>query len=196
MKNKKFLTLNQFNIVGDKIEVDFNIIKKYKNVEEIILKNFDITDEKIDIINSFDKIKKVALINCKMYNVNVSLKVETLELDNCILNKRIFSNNIKYLYIQNCDNIDINDLICLNLKTLLIECTKIYNLIKIEEITSLENLYLNEIELNQDINYTKLINLKKINLDGSKIFDKENYLKQFKNQNIEISFEKENNRID
>lgn len=195
MNDKKFLTLNQYNIIGQKNEIDFNEIKKYEKLEELIIKNYEINDEIFQLINSLEKIKRVSLINCKINTTRALSKIETLELDNCIMRKSLFSSNIKNLYIQNCSNIDICDFENLNLKSLRIENTKTTNLNKIDEFIELENLYLNEIDLNVYINYDKLINLKRLNLNGSTVVDKDEFLKQFENRNIEISFTKENNRI-
>lgn len=195
MNDKKFLTLNQYNIIGQKNEIDFNEIKKYEKLEELIIKNYEINDEIFQLIDSLEKLKSVSLINCTIKTTKTLSKIETLELDNCIIRKSLFSSNIKNLYIQNCSNIDICDFENLNLKSLRIENTKTTNLNKIDEFIELENLYLNEIDLNVYINYDKLINLKRLNLNGSTVVDKDKFLKQFENRNIEISFTKENNRI-
>ena len=193
--DEKSLTLNQYNIAGERVNANFNELKNYEDLEEIIVKNFEIDDEKILIINGIEKLKKVVLINCKI-STNTSLKyIKTLKLDNCVLNKTSLLENIENLYIENCSAINLADFEKLNLKSLRIENTKTSNLSKIEQFVNLENLYLNEIDLNEYINYDKLIKLKRINFDGSNVKNKEEYLKQFENRDVEVSFTNDNKMI-
>lgn len=186
----KSLTLNNYNIVGKKIDVDINIIKENLDIEDIIIKNFVVNDEIITLLNKCKKLNRIVLINCDIKN-NIKLKrICILELINCsINNSSIFADSMDHLTIDCCDKIDISYIKNLKIQILKIIDTKVLNLNIIDEIITLKYLYLIGIKLNENINYEKLIKLKELNLSYSEILNKEAYLKQFKNKKIKVTFE-------
>lgn len=186
----KSLTLNNYNIVGKKIDVDINIIKENLDIEDIIIKNFVVNDEIITLLNKCKKLNRIVLINCDIKN-NIKLKrICILELINCsINNSSIFADSMDHLTIDYCDKIDISYIKNLKIQILKIIDTKVLNLNIIDEIITLKYLYLIGIKLNENINYEKLIKLKELNLSYSEILNKEAYLKQFKNKKIKVTFE-------
>ena len=131
MKTKeiKTLTINQYNIIGEKQEVDFSTVSKYKNLEELFIKNFEITDENINIINSLKNIKRIVLVNC-ILNITLEMpKVESLRLNNCKnAYKCTFNESTTKLYLENCDRINVKSIENLNLQALRIENTLTENL--------------------------------------------------------------------
>ncbi|MBO5349620.1 MAG: hypothetical protein J6A89_07385 [Clostridia bacterium] len=119
------------------------------------------------------------------------MKIKILELSNCYFTNigKVFK-NVEILQLRDCKNIDINHILNFKLQTLKILNTKIINFRSIQNIDTLENLYLNEVDLNNELNYEKLTKLKKINFDGSFINNKKEFLSQFETKNINISFSK------
>ena len=67
---------------------------------------------------------------------------------------------------------------------------------QIENFNNLENLYLIDIDLNEEINFDKLKNLKIANFNSSRVKNKAEFLKQFENRNIKVSFEEKNNNLE
>ncbi|MBO5349621.1 MAG: hypothetical protein J6A89_07390 [Clostridia bacterium] len=80
-KEEKFLTINNYNIIGRKTDIDINIIKQYPKLEEIKIKNFDISNELIELLNNLQNLKKIFLVNCtinanKTINENKNIRIK------------------------------------------------------------------------------------------------------------------------
>lgn len=121
---------------------------------------------------------------------------ETIRFDNCKnIHNCILKKQIIRLYIENCDYIDLRDIENLDLNALRIKNTLVKNLGKISNIESLEYLYLNDIYIKEKIDYGMLKRLKRLNLNGSYVDNKEKYLEQFHNCNFDFDFEDEDIRI-
>lgn len=195
MENKS-ITLSQLNIIGEKIEVDIEKLAENTELEDIVIKNFDVNNKLINILNTMKKLKKAWFINCNFIN-DIQLKnINSLKLENCNkINMQLFENTIEHLYIIECKEIDINKIKHLNLITLGLEKEDVKNLKMVEQFENLENLYLQEIDLNDNINYLKLNKLKRVNFNGSKVEDKNEFIEKFKDRNIEISFMDKNLKI-
>ena len=67
---------------------------------------------------------------------------------------------------------------------------------QIENFNNLENLYLIDVDLNEEINFDKLKKLKIANFNSSRVKDKTEFLKQFENRNIKLSFGEKNNNLE
>ncbi len=183
------ITLNRFDFFGREQEIDLDLITDNEKIYSVILKNFIIQDDFIVRLNTCENLKEIWFINC-IFNTSIMLKnIEVLKLENCnIENASIFNKSIKRLYLINSGKIDINDILHLNLITIRFVNETIENLNKIDNFINLEYLYLQDITINEIINYNKLSKLKLLNLDGSKVQDRTEYLKQFENTNIDFSF--------
>lgn len=183
------ITLNRFDFFGREQEIDLDLITDNEKIYSVILKNFIIQNDFIVRLNSCENLKEIWFINC-IFNTGIMLKnIEVLKLENCnIENASIFNKSIKRLYLINSGKIDINDILDLNLITIRFVNETIENLNKIDNFINIEYLYLQDITINEIINYNKLSKLKLLNLDGSKVQDKTEYLKQFENTNIDFSF--------
>lgn len=195
-KDKQSLTINALNIVGKKVDVDINILKKYLNLKEVIIKNIEIDNKIIELLNNLKLLEKVFFVNCQI-NTKIQLnQITRMELAYCKNVKgNILCNNLSRLYIDSCMEVDIKDFLDLKLVSLAITNTIIRNLNYIENIQSIRNLYLNEIDLNQNIDFNKLNNLEKLDLDGSKVQDKEEFFNQIKNKSIKVTFKETYRRI-
>lgn len=197
MNNSKTLTLNQFNIVGKKVNIDKTIIKDNFELEEIVLKNFIIDDTFINILNSAINLKNIWFINCNFSNSLILKNVTYLRLHNCKNMKlNTINEELKYLDISAGERVDIEDVKCFGLTTLKLNNVEVINLSKIEKFEYLENLYLQKIELNQIINYCRLSRLKKVDFNGSKVDDREKYVEVFKDRDIQVSFENTDYKFD
>lgn len=188
----KRLDLNQLSITGKKNDIDLQELVEFNNLETLGLKNFDINKNNISNICN---VKNLILINC-VINIphKINSNIEYLRLVRCNnIEHNILNENIEILELENIESLDIDELIKYsNLKELKIDsCKNIANLNKISELISLESLSINEIEID-GINIDKMINLKKLNLDGSKMKNKEIFIEYVKQKNIEISFANKN----
>ena len=192
----KTLTINRYNIIGEKQEVNFKNILENKQLEELFVKNFEITVDLINIINNLENIKRIVFVNC-ILNITLKMpKTENLELNNCKnVYKCMFNENTTKLYVEDCDRINIENIENLNLQTLKIENTLTENLNKISNFVNLEHLFLNEIYLKEKIDYNKLEKLKNVNFNGSYTDNKEEYLEQFNGKNIKVVFLEKNLKI-
>lgn len=195
-KDKQSLTIDALNVVGKKVDVDINILKKYPNLKEIIIKNIEIDNKIIELLNNLKLLEKVFFVNCQI-NTKIQLnQITRMELAYCKnVKENILCDNLSRLYIDSCTKVDIKNFAHLKLISLAITNTIIRNLNYIENIQSIRNLYLNEIDLNQNIDFNKLSNLEKLDLDGSKVQDKEEFFNQIKNKSIKVTFKEIYRRI-
>lgn len=192
-ENLKKIVLNQFDIFGKKINIDLSELDKLNNVEELFIKNFKIDNEIFSKISKIEKIYKLVFINC-IIDGNFEIKnVESIKFDNCKnIHNCILGKQIKRLYVEDCDYIDLKDIENLNLNTFKIKNTLAKSLGKISNMENLEYIYLNEIYIKENIDYSIFKKLKVLNLNGSYVDDKEKYLEQFENCNFSFSFMDEN----
>lgn len=194
--DKQSLTINALNIVGKRVDVDVNILKKYPNLKEVIIKNIEIDDKIIQLLNNLKLLERVFFVNCEIDTKIQLNQVTRMELAYCKnVKENILCNNLSRLYIDSCIEVDIKDFMYIKLVSLAITDTIIRNLNYIENIQSIRNLYLNEIDLNQNIDFNKLSNLEKLDLDGSKIQNKEKIFNQLKNKSIKVTFREIYRRI-
>lgn len=183
------MTLNQFNIVGKRIDVDITKLYEHPELSEVIIKNFIVDDAFVQVLNNLNNLQNLWFVNCDFFNSLKINNVTYLRLDNC---KNIRWNTINIgvsnLDVSDGDKINVEDISGYNLKSLRLRNVSVTNLDKVEIFSNLENLFLQEIDLNQPINYSNLRMLKKVNFNGSKVENKEKYLEKLKARNIEISF--------
>lgn len=183
------MTLNQFNIVGKRIDVDITKLNEHPELSEVIIKNFIVDDTFVQVLNNLKNLQNLWFVNCNFANSLKINNVTYLRLDNC---KNIRWNTINIgvsnLDVSEGDKINVEDISGYNLKSLRLRNVSVTNLGKVEVFSNLENLFLQEIDLNQPINYSNLRMLKKVNFNGSKVENKEKYLEKLKARNIEISF--------
>ena len=182
------ITLNQYNILGQKIDVDINKIRNNEKLEYVILKNFNVTNEIMVILETLKNLKKLWFVNCNIIEKIKIKNIDSIRIENC---ENIFNicyeQNINYLYINNCKEFDVNTIVNLDLKGFELEYTIPKNLQVLCEMKCLEILSLKEIDLTKGhLNIPK--SLKKIILNGSKVANKEVVMNYFKEKNIQIEF--------
>ena len=182
------ITLNQYNVLGQKIDVDINKIKNNEKLEYVILKNFNVTNKIMLILETLKNLKKIWFVNCNIIEKIKIKNIDSIRIENC---ENIFNicyeQNINYLYINNCKEFDVNTIVNLDLKGFELEYTIPQNLQVLCEMKCLEILSLKEIDLTKGhLNIPK--SLKKIILNGSKVANKEVVMNYFKEKNIQIEF--------
>lgn len=186
--DENIITLNQYNILGQKIDVDINKIRNNEKLEYVILKNFNVTNEIMVILETLKNLKKLWFVNCNIIEKIKIKNIDSIRIENC---ENIFNicyeQNINYLYINNCKEFDVNTIVNLDLKGFELEYTIPQNLQVLCEMKCLETLSLKEIDLIKGhLNIPK--SLRKIILNGSKVANKEVVMNYFKEKNIQIEF--------
>lgn len=182
------ITLNQYNVLGQKIDVDINKIKNNEKLEYVILKNFNVTNKIMLILETLKNIKKVWFVNCNIIEKIKINNIDSIRIENCEnISNICYEQNINYLYINNCKEFDVNTIVNLDLKGFELEYTIPQNLQVLCEMKCLETLSLKEIDLIKGhLNIPK--SLRKIILNGSKVANKEVVMNYFKEKNIQIEF--------
>ena len=186
------LDLNQYSITGKKNDINLQDLEEFSGLITLKLKNF-VIDEKSII--SICKVKNLILKNCVLNLTDkVESNIEYLELINCLnIEHNMLNAGLKTLYLDTIEKIDIDELLKYKeLRKLRIEnCKNINNMSKIAELTSLEELSLNDIDI-QNINIDKMKDLKLLNLNGSRMDNKEIFIEYVKQRNIDIKFADKN----
>lgn len=182
------ITLNQYNILGQKIDVDINKIRNNEKLEYVILKNFNVTNEIMVILETLKNLKKIWFVNCNIIEKIKINNIDSIRIENCEnISNICYEQNINYLYINNCKEFDVNTIVNLDLKGFELEYTIPKNLQVLCKMKCLEILSLKEIDLTKGhLNIPK--SLKKIILNGSKVANKEVVMNYFKEKNIQIEF--------
>ena len=182
------ITLNQYNVLGQKIDVDINKIKNNEKLEYVILKNFNVTNKIMLILETLKNLKKIWFVNCNIMEKIKINNIDSIRIENCEnISNICYEQNINYLYINNCKEFDVNTIVNLDLKGFELEYTIPQNLQVLCEMKCLETLSLKEIDLIKGhLNIPK--SLRKIILNGSKVANKEVVMNYFKEKNIQIEF--------
>ncbi len=186
------ITLNQCNIIGQKIDVDINKIRNNEKLKYVILKNFNITNEIIKVLETLKNLEKVWFVNCNIVEKIKIKNIDNIRIENCENIANInYEKKINYLYINNCKEFDINTIINLDLKGFELEYTIPKNLKMLYKMTKLEELGLKDLDL-KCVNFIIPSSLKKVILNGSKVDDKDVIIKFFEDKNIQIEFAEQN----
>lgn len=193
------LSLINKNFLNQDLKIDLLEIYKLKNLKKLSIKFFTINDEIIKVLNKLENLEILEMYMCK-FEVTERL-----------------NGNIKNIYIFNAENWNLDILETKKVEIIRIEnsgLVDLYKFVKFEEIErleivrcpvisvpkinllkSLKELYLQEIDLQFDLEIGELNKLKFISLNGSKVEDKKEYIERIKiqNENIKVEF-KDNNR--
>ena len=163
-----FLNLNYKNFKDEINEYDFNELKQFKNLKELTLNGFEITDEIIEKINLIPNLE-ILIINHSSINAtkelinNLKMLVVTYTNANDLKNFKMYE-TLENLKMISCENVNINELI---------------------KFKSLKEISINSSNIVNADTLNKFELLKILNIDGSKI-DSENLLIR---KNVEFSHE-------
>lgn len=193
------LSLMNKTFIKEDAKLNLEEIYKLKNLKKLSIKFFTINDEIIKVLNKLEKLEILEIYMCKF---------ETTE--------RLNGNNIKNIYIYNAENLNLDILDTNKVKAIRIENSGLvdfYKFVKFEKIEKLEvircpvisipklnllksikELYLQEIDLQFDLEINALEKLEFISLNGSNVNDREEYIQKIKNQNnyIKVEFKNDN----
>lgn len=170
--------------------IDINLLKYFKNLETLELRNFDIDEHTIENIIFLKKLKNLKFQLCTIDSINKlnQINLTGLHLDCCEMKDYSIiyeMTNLTELSLTGQENIDINKINNLtNLKYLNIShtiCTKdVLNLKNIEELY-IDNTNIENIEFTLDM--PKLI---KLGLSDSQYNNKTEIINKLKQKNIQI----------
>lgn len=192
----KEIIINGAMLFGTDIAKDIDNVVNNDELESIIIKNLQIDNDFIKILNTCKNLRKIWFIGCEI-NSDIELdNITSITIDRCNpFNYSLLNNNIKELSISFNKEIDISMISHLNLESLKIDNTEVINLKEIENFINLRKLFLQEIDIYENIDFKKMKSLKSVNLDGSKVASIDRYLDQFTGTEIKLSFKKKNLKI-
>lgn len=186
------------NFLNQDLNISLIEISKLEGIKKLSLKYFSITDEVIDSINSLENLETLEILNC---NINSAQKIrnsiKNLFINNVKnLNISLFeTKNIETLRIERVGLIDLYDISRYqNIERLELVNCQIISFPKLPLLKNLEKLYLNEIDLQFRLDVKGMEKLNFICLNGSKVENKNDYIKNIKLQNdkIKIIFDENN----
>ncbi len=194
------ISIQDINLMKCKLNIDLTEIAKLKNLKSISLKFFEITDRVVEAINQLEFIETIEFSMCIFKNKSIlSNKLKSITIYNCQdFNISMINSNISLekLQIIHSGMIDITNLKTFqNLKFLKIAHCNVISIPNIDVLEHLEQLYLNHIEIPYDIDISKMHSLELISLSGSKVPNKEKYIKKLYEQNRKITIEFEENDL-
>ncbi len=161
---------------------------KLKNLKIITLRNGYIFNNNYSIFLSLNNLSEFVFENCEFENADliVSLKLKSLSLINCIINSFTFINlleNLEELSIVN-GTIEIGKINSLNhLRYLQISYSKITDSKELN-ISTLEELYIDNTNINNFNFLNDLLNLKKISIDENQYNNNKELFNNLINRNI------------
>lgn len=140
-----FLNLNYKNFKDEINEYDFNDLKQFKNLKELTLNGFEITEEMISNINQIDNLEILVINHCSFVTnkeliSNLRRLVLTYTKINNLTNFKKCSDleNIEFI---DCGDVDINNLIELKmLKEILVYNSEISNALELRNFNKLRIL--------------------------------------------------------
>lgn len=188
------INITNKNFLGNILNIDLKEIIKLKSLNSISLKFFEITDEVIDSLNSLEKLNKIEFYMCHFKtNKTINNNIKNMTIYCCndfkmdILKSTI---DIESLELTKSGLVDCNEIQKYNkLKTLIIRDCSLISLPKISELENLQYLYINNIEIQYDFSISKMKELKFISFNGSKLPNKELYIKKLQEQNSNVEIE-------
>lgn len=177
-------------VIDNDENLDITVLKYFKNLETLEIRNLDITNETLNIILSLNNLKDLKLQLCNIENIEKlkELNLKGLHLDCSNIEDYSFvyeMTNLESLTLSGLKDLDIEKLNNLNnLKYLNISHTICSN--DVLNIDSLEELYIDNSNI-RDINFVlNLPNLKVLSLSKEQYENKKELIDKLKSKNIEI----------
>lgn len=140
-----FLNLNYKNFKDEINEYDFNDLKQFKNLKELTLNGFEITEEMISNINQIDNLEILVINHCSFVTNkelinNLRRLVLTYTKINNLTNFKKCS-DLESIEFIDCENVDIDNLIELKrLKEILVYNSEISNALELRNFDKLRIL--------------------------------------------------------
>ena len=151
LKKIENISLNKKMLNGKENDIELKEIERIPNLKTIVISNFEINSQILEILNNHKKLEIIQFSRCKFREI-------------IPINK-----NIKYIVIDKCQDFKLN----------LINNNKIVRIIDAkvelsggENLNRTKELYLQKCEIQNSIKLCEYLKLKILNLDGSK-FEKD-----------------------
>lgn len=186
------LSIQDVNLMQNKIYIDLIEIKKLINLKSVSLKFFEITNDIIEALNQLEYLEHIEFSMCIFKDINIVLRnIKSIIIYNCqdfSIDMLKENTTIEELQIIHSGIINISDLSKFKgLKYLKIAHCSAISIPNIRILESLEQLYLNHLEIPYDIDISKMKNLKLVSLSGSNVPNREKYIEKLSNQNKELT---------
>lgn len=194
------ISIQDVNLMQNKLNIDLREIVKLKNLKNISLKFFEITDEIIEAINKLEYIEAIEFSMCIFKTKKrLSSKLKSVIIYNCQdFELEVLQENtiLEELQLIHSGIVDINNITNFkNLKFLKVANCNVISIPSINILENLEQLYLNHIEILYNIDISKMANLKLISLSGSNVPNKKKYIENLQEQRKELKIEFEENDL-
>jgi len=164
LNNIEELTINKYKLNGKETDIDLEELKFFKNLKTLTLIKFKIDLNIIEKINDNKHLWAIQFSKCDFQRVlPINQKINYVVLDCC--------ENVNLEFINNNETVKIIG-------------TEV-DLIQLKQMENIETLYLQDCKIKNVIEILQCSKLKKLNLDGSKI-DNKDILKKL-NKNIAVS---------
>lgn len=127
------ITMNAKDSLGNSISNNLEDLKYFTHLENLTLRNYEITLENGSILKTFPKLESLELVNCQ-FKENVKLIL-----------------NIRLLRIHFCNNVDIGEIFAnARIQNIVIENGNNINLKKLNSITDLQSVTLDEMLISRN----------------------------------------------
>lgn len=171
LENVTDIFLTNLNVKGEKIGTDISEIIRIKKLKSLNLKGFELTDDIVSIIDSFQDLEWLGLYSCS--------SKETITMD---------LSNLKSLMLDNCKTVNLT---CVNLpESVLVVNGGVIDLSKLVNSDKVKNLEIKSSEIIYSGILREMKNLKTLNIDGS-VLDDEKVLDFLKSKKVSVSYEYE-----
>lgn len=153
LENIREISLNSYLINGKESEIDLNIIRAFLNLKDVRISNFTITQDIIDMLEEQEKIEGIEFVNTT-FDENIkfskfSERLKKISFTNC--EKLAFDYpNVSSIQIMR-SNVDFKNVDFNKIKKIFIQNSTIQNVFNLDEYENIEI----------------------VNLDGSRLYDKE-----------------------
>lgn len=166
----KELSFNQLNSFGEYVEVDIDVLKYTKNLNNLEFRNFEITDNILEEIKNINTLNVLSFKHCIIDDFNKigEINVDNLSITNNIkLNtnfligkqyERLCLNDSDYLDIQNMQ--DMNELTFLSISN-----SNVINSDCLKKLTGLNSLFIQNTNIDDISFLLELPNLKEVGID-------------------------------
>lgn len=194
IKQIEDICIQDINLMQKRLNIDLTELVKMKNLRNLSLKFFEITDEVVDTINQLEFLEEIEFSMCVfktkkelLSKLKKVIVYNSQNFDFGILNN---NPNLEELQLVHSGMVDITQLnIFDNIKYLKLSYCNVISIPKISLLRNLEQLYLNNMEILYDIDITNIPYLRFISLNGSKVQNKEEYIKKLYQQNKDLTIE-------
>ena len=192
------ISIQDINLMQRKLNIDLTEITKLKNLKNLSLKFFEITDNVIESINKLEFIENIEFSMCNFKTKKMLKNLKSVTIYSCTnfnLDLLKLNSSIEELEILHSGIIKIDELEKYqNLKMLNLSDCNIISIPKISKFEHLEELFLNNVEIQYYIDISNMKNLRFISLNGSKVENKKDYIKKLYEQkpNIILEFKEDN----